>query len=126
MRNMNFFGLTGLCANSPVPRSNVELVRDDSELHRICQLVYAPDEKTGLPSSDLMILFSDSVPADIADWVRKNLQNPHDLGGVSSVVQGQDIDDDTLLELTRHRDESSAQYIDRVNMYLRKINEGSN
>lgn len=123
---MNFFGLTGLCPNTSIPRSKDESVRDDSELNRICQLVYAPDQKTGLPSSDLMILFSDSVPADIADWVRKNLQNPHEIGGVSSVVQGQDIDDDTLLELTRHRDESSVQYIDRVNNYLRKINEGSN
>lgn len=127
MRNNKFHGLENLCASRPKLDFSDVGFRDDSELHRLCKLVYAKDEKTLLPSSDLMVLFSDSVPQDIANWVRQNLQSPHELNGVASVRNGQDIDDDTIIELTRGRSESSVQYIERVNDYLRRINkEGSN
>lgn len=124
---MNFFGLTGLAPSSPkVVYDDDKIVRDDSELNRICQLVYVPDERTGLPSSDLSILFSDSVPADISAWVRANLQMPHSIEGVSSNISGNQVDDDTLLELTRNKGESNSEYITRVNNYLVTNFKGSN
>lgn len=126
MRNINFFGLTGLCPNHPFVDYNEKDCRDDSELNRLCKLVYAADERTGLPSSDLTVLFSDSVPADIAAWVRQNLQMPHNLDGVSSIKNGQQIDDDTILQLTRGKSESREDYINRVNSFLVSQNEGSN
>lgn len=123
MRNINFIGLIGLCPNKPVPVKQKDF-RDDSELNRICQLVYSADERTGLPSSDLSVLFSDSVPSEIADWVRKNLQTPHELGGQRSVYGSENVDDDTIIQLTRNNNESQSAYIQRVNDYLINLNKG--
>lgn len=123
MRNINFIGLTNLCPNKFLSAKKIDY-RDDSELNRICQLVYSSDERTGLPSSDLSVLFSDSVPSEIADWVRKNLQSPHDIGGQRSVYGSENVDDDTIIQLTRNNNESQSAYIQRVNDYLINLNKG--
>lgn len=96
---------------------------DSSELTRLLKLVYVPDKRTGLPTGELTVLASDSVSPDIADWIRKQLLNPVQISGVSSVVDGHQVDDDTLLALTRNPLETDRAYISRVDGLLREWNK---
>lgn len=96
---------------------------DSSELTRLLKLVYVPDKRTGLPTGELTVLASDTVSPDIANWVRTQLLNPLPNSGVSSVVDGHQIDDDTLVALTRNPLESDRSYIARVDGLLREWNK---
>ena len=120
MRNINFFGMENLPPTSDL-NFDTPTVADQSELNKVCQLVYAVDERTKLPSGDLNVLFSDSVPADIADWVKRNLQQPIDVGGTTSVFDGKEVDDDTIAACVRERNETQIEYINRMDNYLRKL-----
>lgn len=123
MRNIRFIGSVP-CLELPIIRSipKCEIVEDSSELGRLCQLVYAVDPRTNLPSGDLQVLFGDNVNPDIRDWITRQLLQPVDFGGVSSIKQGQQLDDDTILSCMRKRGESSSEYISRMNDYLLSIN----
>ena len=46
---------------------------DTSELSRVLKLVYAADNRTGLPAGELSVLASDSVPPEVAQWIRSQL-----------------------------------------------------
>lgn len=120
MRNINFLGLENLPPTSDLFFDTPTVV-DQSELNKVCQLVYAVDERTKLPTGDLNVLFSDSVPADIADWVKRNLQQPIDVGGISSIVDGKQVDDETIAACVRERNETQIEYINRMDIYLRKL-----
>lgn len=100
-----------------------EVPEDNSEMVRLLKLVYAPDKRTGLPSSDVSVLASDSVPAEVAQWVRTQLLNPMPDNSVSSVVQNTQMDDDTILALVRNVGEDDRAYIDRVDGLLREWNK---
>lgn len=124
MRNINYTFLP--CGTIPRVRKFEKCDKpvETSDLDRLISLVYATDPRTGLASSDLSILASDSVPPEIADFVRKNLMQP--VAAVpSSFVNGEQVDDDTLFALTRNINESSRDYVDRVDNYLRSINQKS-
>lgn len=120
MRNINYAFLPpGIVpSEKSLEFKDVSMVVDDFE--RVCSLVFVPNPKTLLPSSDLDILFSDAVPPEIADWVRRNLQTPQN-GGVSSLVNGEQIDDDTLIALTRNYGEDSVSYINRCNSLIKQF-----
>ena len=122
MRNIKFIGSVP-CLELPIIRSipKRNRVEDASELGRLCKLVYAPDPRTNLPSGDLQVLFSDNVNPDIRDWITRQLLQPVDFGTVSSIKQGQQLDDDTILVCMRQRGESSHEYISRMDDYLRSI-----
>lgn len=120
MRNINFLGLTDLCPTSPLVVVPPTVV-DQSELAKVCELVYAIDERTKLPTGDLNILFSDSVPSDIAEWVRRNLQAPIDVGGTTSIFEGKAVDDDFILKSVRERNESQIEYVNRMDNLLREM-----
>ena len=99
---------------------------DNSEIARLLKLVYAPNPRTGLPSSDLSVLVSDSVPEDVANWVRTQLLNPLPDTSVSSVINNTQLDDDTIMALVRENGESDSMYIDRVDSLLRDWNNDNN
>ena len=124
MRNINYSFLPpgSLPSSRSIPFEK-EVV-GESDTDRLLKLVYALDERTKLPSSDLSILASDSVPPEIAEFVRTQLLNPIDCG-VSSIKNGEQIDDDTLLALTRNSRETPLEYVTRVNNYLVDINKSS-
>lgn len=117
MRNINYAFLP------PGNIGSLKLIKDtdlpvvSDEFTRMCKLVYAINPKTLLPCSDLSVLFSDSVPLDIAEWVRRNLQRPID-SVPSSIINGQQVDDDTLIALTRNVGESDRDYIKRCDGIL--------
>ena len=119
----NFLGLRGLIdfREKPCFCPCVDEVHEVDEMSRLVQLVYAPDEKTGLASSDLNVLVSDSVNPQIAEWVRSQILRP--VGFVpSSIRDGQQVDDDTLFALTRDMNESQSSYVERVNGLLKQWN----
>ena len=60
--------------NIPFIRANDP--HDDGELNRLCSIIYAPDERTGLPSSDLAVMLTDKVNPQIKDWIQKQLMSP--------------------------------------------------
>lgn len=95
---------------------------DSSELARLLSLIFSPDKRTKLPYTDLTILCSDSVPADISAWARSHLFNEISDNSVSSIVQGSQIDDDTIINCTRNSGESDIDYINRVNSYVKSLN----
>lgn len=124
MRNLCYNGLVRQIHNTSDKKVKVpKVVFDSSELTRLLRLVYVPDKRTGLPTGELTVLASDTVSPDIADWIRRQLLNPVPSTDVSSVVQGSQIDDDTLLSLTRNSFETDRQYIDRVDGLLREWNK---
>lgn len=96
---------------------------DTSELSRLLKIVYAADKRTGLPSGELTVLASDSVPAEVANWVRTQLLNPMPDNSVSSIVGNTQLDDDTILSLVRNVGESDIDYINRCDSNLRAWNE---
>ena len=126
MRNINFGALPPIY-NTYKPIETLGLGKDkvvkSSEMDQLLKLVYAPDKRTHLPSGDLQVLASDSVNPQIADWVRKQLLQPVNDNSISSSIAGQQIDDDTLLALTRNYGESSDSYINRCNNLLREWNK---
>lgn len=124
MRNINYsFNPVGTL---PLDRvlELVSLPLNDSDIDRLVTLVYVPHTKTKLPCSDLQILFSDSVPTEVADWVRKNLQGEVPMSP-SSIVNGEQVDDDTLIALTRQVGESDIDYINRCDNLIRSYNKKS-
>lgn len=96
---------------------------DTSELSRVLKLVYAADKRTGLPAGELSVLASDSVPTEVAQWIRSQLLNPIPDTSISSIVNNTQLDDDTILALTRNVGESDRDYIDRVDGLLRDWNK---
>lgn len=106
--------------NVPFIRAND--AHDDGELNRLCSIIYAPDERTGLPSSDLAVMLTDKVNPQIKDWIQKQLMSPISVDEPNSSINGQQVDDDTLLQLVRGSSESTAQYVSRVNDFIRSLN----
>lgn len=101
-----------------------EVPCDDSELSRLCRLVFVPDPKSKMPVSSLSIMFNENVDPQIRDWVQRVLLN----GGVPSAVSLGDYDrskisDDDIMELTKDRDESSSDYYNRVSSFIDKLNK---
>lgn len=119
----NYFGLKGLKDFREIPAFAFaeEPVLEVDEMSRLVQLVYAPDEKTGLASSDLNVLVSDSVNPQIAEWVRQQILRPVGFAP-SSIRDGNQVDDETLFALTRDMNESQNSYIERVNGLLKNWN----
>lgn len=101
-----------------------EVPCDDSELSRLCRLVFVPDPKSKMPVSSLSVVFNENVDPQIRDWVQRVLLN----GGVPSGVSLGDYDrtkisDDDILELTKARDESNASYFGRVSAFIDMLNK---
>lgn len=124
--NLNFLGLRGLKDTRQIVSlcAEPDKIVQTSELDRLVQLVYAPDERTGLASSDLNVLVSDSVNPQIAEWVRSQILRPVGFAP-SSIKNGQQVDDDTLFALTRDMNESQSSYVDRVNGLLKLWNDNN-
>lgn len=92
----------------PVRRDEEE-VHDDSELKRLCDIIYAPDER-GLVNSDISIFLSKNANPQIKDWIQRNLMSP-----MSFDDAPRDMSDDEIAQYTRGRDESTEQYAQRLN-----------
>ena len=99
------------------------VAQDNTELSRLLKIVYAADKRTGLPTGELSVLASDSVPPEVAQWVRTQLLNPLPDNSISSVVGNTQLDDDTIFSLVRNVGEDDRAYIDRVDNLLQEWNK---
>lgn len=81
----------------------------------LIKTIYAPDERTGLPTGDLTYYVSDSVNPEIKEFILKNLLV--DTSSVANPAVPEGIDMDTAVLLSRHRDETAEQYRERLNQF---------
>lgn len=123
MRDFHYNTLSGLHLTGDIIHKRSESSVVTSELQRLIKLVYVKDERTNLPTGELSILASDTVSSDIVDFVRRNLLQPIGDIGVSSIIDHTQLDDDTIIQLTRNIGESDRQYIDRCDSLIRSWNK---
>lgn len=81
----------------------------------LIKTIYAPDERTGLPTGDLTYYVSDSVNPEIKEFILKNLLV--DTSGAANPTVPEGIDMDTAVLLSRKRDETAEQYRERLNQF---------
>lgn len=123
MRDFHYNTLSGLHLTGDIIHKRQASSVATTELQRLIKLVYVKDERTNLPTGELSVLASDTVSPDIVDFVRRNLLQPIGDTGLSSVINNTQLDDDTIIQLTRNVGETDRQYIDRCDALLRDWNK---
>lgn len=80
----------------------------------ILEQIYALDERTKLPSSDVAVYLGENTHPEIKQYIKDNLfgdTHPLNLGTA-------DVPDDVISELTRGVDEPAGIYAQRINKYI--------
>lgn len=86
----------------------------NSELERMQKLIFNVDD-FGLPSNELTLYLGDKCSPEVSEFIRKNL-----LQSVSdSNIDTTGLSDDDINILSRGVNESRAQYVNRLNSYMR-------
>lgn len=80
----------------------------DAEQEALYKMIYAPDPETGVPRSDLAIVYSKDADPQLARFIQDTLQRSHPQEGVSF-----DNPDDAI-ELMKNRSESFEKYSARL------------
>lgn len=75
-------------------------------------IIYAPDERTGLPTGDIQYYVSDRASEDVKQFILQNLMK--DVSAAKNVANPQGLSDDALLELSRGLNESVDDYVLRM------------
>ena len=78
----------------------------------LLSIVYAPDERTGLPTGDITYYVSDKASEDVKNFILKNLMN--DVSAAKNIGNNLGLSDDALLELSKGSRESMDEYILRL------------
>lgn len=87
------------------------------ERDKLLSIIYSCDEFTGLPKGDLALYLGENCNPSVREYIEKNL-----LQSVSSEnLQTSELDDDTILQLTRGADESRRDYVARINNYMEQL-----
>lgn len=79
------------------------------------KLIFAPDELTGRPRSDLGTYFSENTNPLVRDFIERQLRTDFTKGSVA-VPEG--VSDTDIAYLTRDNKETLEDYTSRVNSYL--------
>lgn len=125
------YDLTG--RNDFISRNRVDLVVDEQILEArkrafddfvsvvkqqdpMLSMIFVTDA-SGLPNGDLALYLGENCNPDVREYIQKNLLN--DVGREN--LSTGDLDDDTILNLTRGADESRQSYVARVNQYMQEI-----
>lgn len=98
-----------------IESSITEVEIPQSPKDSLIQLIYAPDERTNLPTGDLSYWVSDSVNPQIKDFILKNLLFDTSSAASPSIPDG--LDDSLAFDLSRQRDESLESYVNRINEF---------
>lgn len=107
------------------PESVIELRKKSLELldslkveqDKLLSIIFAVDEFTRLPKGDLALYLGENCNPSVREYIEKNL-----LQSVSSEnLQTSELDDDTILQLTRGVDESRRDYVARINNYMEQL-----
>lgn len=84
----------------------------------LLQLVYARDERTGLPIGDLQYLVSDKANPQVKEFILQNLMQ--DVSAAQNVAAKFNLSDDDILALSRNLNESISDYAARLNSSIER------
>lgn len=109
-----------VCPESVIELRNKSLELLDSlkvEQDKLLSIIFAVDEFTRLPKGDLALYLGDNCNPSVREYIEKNL-----LQSVQSEnLQTSELEDDTILKLTRGVDESRRDYVARINNYMEQL-----
>lgn len=109
-----FSGIDVSVVNVPIVE---EVEPSTSPLDEVLRVIYAPDERTQLPCSDLGRYLSDDTPAEIRDYIKKHLFT--DVSG--NQIGASLADDDLIMEFTQDNSEYTSEYLQRVQNSLSDV-----
>ena len=78
----------------------------------LLSIVYATDERTGLPTGDIQYFVSDRASDDVKNFILQNLMI--DVSAAKNVANPSGLSDDALLELSRGSRETVQEYAMRL------------
>lgn len=87
-----------------------------SDKDRLLQVIYAPNEVTGLPSSDYALYLSENVNPVVRDYIAKNLLQPTSSKNLIPSNFTEDVS-----EFMRGEYETPREYAERITPILDKM-----
>lgn len=115
-RSVNYSHLQGLESPEVVYPGKTPAAINKRESDLVLDLVFAPDKRTGLPSSDISVYLASNTPPQVRDFIKANIFGE----GVTRPSAPDGIDDDVLHELTRRSDETVDDYSLRLSAFMQK------
>lgn len=100
-----------------------EVSESNSPSDSLLRVIYAPDERTGLPTGDLQYFVSDKANPQIKQFILDNLMKDV---SVAKNPMNADMSDDDMLLFARKPNESIDSYAQRLNNEIERakwINE---
>lgn len=95
-----------------------EVNKEVTDYDRVVNLVFVPDHRTALPSSDISVYLSAKTPPQVREFIKDNIfgepKQPNN-------DWSSEIDDDLICSLVRQSDETVEEYSERVSLLM--INE---
>lgn len=113
-RNLNYSEFDGLDSAVVVLPSKEPAVIQKREADLVCELVFAPDKRTHLPSSDISVYLAPNTPTQVREFIKQNIFGE----GVERFNVPDGLDDDTILDLVRGSDETVDMYAARVSNFM--------
>jgi len=104
-------GIEGVVA--VVPKESVVIAAD--ERTKICEMIFTPDARTRLPSSDIGVYLNSQTPQVVKDYILDNIY-----GDTHRSIESKGVDDATLHELTRGKSETIDDYALRVTSFMNR------
>lgn len=100
----------------------IEVLQDEngdevkfSPADSLLAVIYAPDERTGLPTGDLSYFVSDKVNPQVKEFILANLMN--DVSSAANPAIPDGMDSSLAFDLMRQKDESIDDYRNRLNQF---------
>lgn len=116
IRRDNFSETFGIVPEAPVhSKEPGQIQKREQDL--VLDLVFAPDKKTGLPSSDIAVYLSGKTPPQVRDFIKSQIFGD----GLSKPDSFSDVGDDVLHELVRGSNETVDEYSSRLSRFM--VNE---
>lgn len=85
------------------------------------KIVYAQDPVSKLPKGDLQYMVSDQVNPEIKQWVIQNMLIDTSQAAAPAPPRG--LSDEDIMALSRSPKETSNDYVNRINMYMKNNKE---
>lgn len=85
----------------------------------VMKIIQQPDPLTGFPKKDLTLLFAADTNPEIRDYIQRYIIHP-------LPSQGGTSDPDAAIDMLRRKDETDAQYIERLSGEIKSFNESVN
>ena len=93
-----------------------EPVESSDSAKGILQAIYGLDPITKLPTGDIMCYLASTTPLEIKQYILDNLMIDVSSQALPKVPEG--VDEDTVFQLQRNKDESVDSYRARINDYM--------